>query len=215
MPPQTETTRSGVAVLRQPDHPSRGGSVEPGPAMPLHPRVNSRSPLGAHMDLDPLTSSATPSLTGKAIAGYIERNSEDFSNLEFFEKGIEIALGDGVTVVGRIDLVKRIDTGEITVVDLKSSERAQAEDVTETQLHIYALGYQELTGRDADYVEIYELDEQKAKIRSVDEEFIADVKRDVGKAAVALRRNTLEPRPQPRSCSACDYRNLCSAAVRE
>ena len=151
----------------------------------------------------------------KAIAGYIERNSGDFTNLEFTEKGIEIALGDGVTVVGRIDLVKRIDTGEVTIVDLKSTERAQSEDVTETQLHIYALGYQELTGRDADYVEIYELDEQKAKTRSVDEEFIADVKRDVGKAADALRENPLEPRPQPRSCGTCDYRNLCSAAVLE
>ena len=99
----------------------------------------------------------------KAIAGYIERNSENFSNLEFSEKGIEIALGDGVTVAGRIDLVKRIDTDEVTIVDLKSSERAQDNDVTETQLHIYALGYQELTGRDADYVEVYELDEQKSQ----------------------------------------------------
>ena len=151
----------------------------------------------------------------KAIAGYIERNGKDFRNLEFSEKGIEIALGDGVTVAGRIDLVKRIDTGEVTIVDLKSSERAQAEDVTETQLHVYAVGYQELTGRDADYVEIYELDGQKAKTRSVDDEFIADVKRDVRGAADALRRNTLEPRPNRRSCSACDFRNLCTSAVPE
>lgn len=150
---------------------------------------------------------------GKAIVGYIERNNEDFSNLEFSEKAIEIALGDGVTVAGRIDLVKRIDTGEVTIVDLKSSERAQAEDVTETQLHIYALGYQELTGRDADYVQIYELDEQKSKTRSVDEEFITDVKRDVRGAANSLHRNALEPRPLRRTCSVCDYRKLCSAAV--
>ena len=150
----------------------------------------------------------------KAVSGYLERNSENFRNLEFSEKGIEIALGDGVTVAGRIDLVKRIDTGEVTIVDLKSTDRAQADDVTETQLHIYALGYQELTGRDADYVEIYELDEQTAKTRSVDEEFIADVKRDVGTAADALRQNILEPRPQPNSCGTCDYRNLCSAAIK-
>ena len=107
----------------------------------------------------------------KAIADYIKRNSEEFSNLEFAEKRIEIALGDGVTVAGRIDLVRRIDSDEVTIVDLKSTERAQAEDVTETQLHIYALGYQELTGRAADYVEIYELDTQKPKTRSVDEDF--------------------------------------------
>ena len=36
-------------------------------------------------------------------------------------------LGDGVTVAGRIDLVKRIDAGGVTIVDLKSTERAPAE----------------------------------------------------------------------------------------
>jgi DNA helicase-2/ATP-dependent DNA helicase PcrA len=149
----------------------------------------------------------------KAIAGYIEKNRADFKNLEFSEKGIEIAVGDGVTVAGRIDLVKRIDTGEVTIVDLKSNERAQADDVTETQLHIYALGYQELTGRNADYVEIYELDEQKQKRRSVDDEFIEDVKRDVRGAADALRKNVLVPRPSRKTCGACDYRDLCSSAT--
>ena len=58
---------------------------------------------------------------------------------------------DGVSVTGRIDLVRRIDTDETTIVDLKSSDRAQPEDVTETQLHVYALGYEELTGRRADF----------------------------------------------------------------
>ena len=109
--------------------------------------------------------------------------------------------------------VKRIDTGEVTIVDLKSNERAQPEQVTETQLHIYALGYQELTGRNADFVEIYELDKQKPKIRSVDEDFIEDVKRDVRGAAKALRENTLEPRPHRKSCGSCDYRRLCSSAT--
>ena len=73
-------------------------------------------------------------------------------------------------------------TEEVTVVsqapivDLKSTDRAQPEDVTETQLHIYALGYQELTGRNADFVEIYNLDERKRKPRSVDEDFIDALK---------------------------------------
>ena len=97
----------------------------------------------------------------RVVEGYIRRNAVEFNNLEFSEKVIEIAFGDGVSVAGRIDLVRRIDTGEITIVDLKSNDRAQAEAVTETQLHVYALGYQELTGRRADYVEIYELDDQK------------------------------------------------------
>lgn len=151
----------------------------------------------------------------KVVAAYIRKNAAEFKNLEFTEKAIAIALGDGVFVAGRIDLVRRVDTGEVTIVDLKSNERAQTEAVTETQLHIYALGYQELTGRPADYVEIYELDEQKQKRRSVDEEFIADVKRNVRGAAAALRQNQLPPNPNQNACGACDYRKLCSARHRQ
>jgi DNA helicase-2/ATP-dependent DNA helicase PcrA len=51
-------------------------------------------------------------------------------------------------------------------------------------------------------VEIYELDEQKQKRRSVDDEFIDDVKRDVRGAADALRKNKLVPRPSKKTCGA-------------
>jgi len=61
------------------------------------------------------------------IGAYIRKNAAEFKNLEFSEKGIEIALGDGVSVAGRIDLVRKIDTGEVTIVDLKSNDRAQAD----------------------------------------------------------------------------------------
>jgi DNA helicase-2/ATP-dependent DNA helicase PcrA len=148
----------------------------------------------------------------RVIGAYIRQNESELQNLEFSEKAIEITLGDGVSVAGRIDLVRKIDTGEVTIVDLKSTERAQADSVTETQLHIYALGYQELTGRRPDYVEIYELDELKQKSRSVDDDFIADVKRDVVSAAHALRRNQLPPNPSVRACGTCDYCRLCSEA---
>jgi len=148
----------------------------------------------------------------RVVDAYIRKNSDDFGNLEFAEKAIEIALGDGVSIAGRIDLVRKLDTGEVTIVDLKSTDRAQAESVTETQLHIYALGYQELTGRPADYVEIYELDELKQKRRSVDNEFIADVKRDVLTAATDLRGNQLSAKPAAAKCTKCDYCRLCSAA---
>ena len=147
------------------------------------------------------------------IEGYIQKNSDDFKNIEFSEKAIEISLGDGISVAGRIDLVRRVDTGEVTIVDLKSTDRAQAESVTEKQLHIYALGYKELTGRNADFVEIYELDEQKQKKRSVDDSFIEEVKKDIRSAAKGLRQNHLPAKPSQRSCGQCDYCMLCSSAI--
>ena len=114
-----------------------------------------------------------------------------------------------MNVSGRIDLVRRIDTGETTIVDLKSNDRAQPEEVTETQLHIYALGYQELTGRNADYVEIYDLDDRKRKQRSVDEEFIEDVKNGVRGAADSLRKGALERGP-PRKNARAATTGICA-----
>jgi DNA helicase-2/ATP-dependent DNA helicase PcrA len=149
-----------------------------------------------------------------AIADYIKDNQAVFDKIEFSEKTIEINLGGGVSVVGRIDLVRRIDTGETTIVDLKSTDRAQAEEVTETQLHVYALGYQELTGRRADYVEIYNLDKRQRKPRAVDDDFIADVKTCVQAAADALRQGTMMKAPAEKKCSTCDYRRMCSEGAR-
>jgi DNA helicase-2/ATP-dependent DNA helicase PcrA len=145
------------------------------------------------------------------LRNYLYDNRELFDKIEFSEKQVEISLGEGVAVRGRIDLVRRLDTDETTVVDLKSSDRAQAEDVTEAQLHIYALGYQELTGRRADFVEVYELDERKRKPRSVDDDFIADVKQQSRDAARALRQGNLAARPALRKCKGCDHRGLCGA----
>lgn len=151
----------------------------------------------------------------RVLRDYLTDNAAHFDKIEFSEKQIEISLGDGVTVNGRIDLVRRIDTGETTIVDLKSSDRAQAEELTEAQLHIYALGYQDLTGRRPDYVEIYELDERKRRPRSVDDDFIADVKARTREAAAALRSGTLAPAPAAKKCAACDYRGMCSAGRTE
>lgn len=146
----------------------------------------------------------------KVLEKYFQDNQKDFDKIEFAEKTVEVHLGNGVAVNGRIDLVRRLDTNETTIVDLKSKDRTQPEEVTEAQLHVYALGYRELTGRDADYVEIYELDQGKRKPRSVDEAFIHDVRDKIHEAARALRASDLPATPAPTKCKACDYCKLCS-----
>jgi DNA helicase-2/ATP-dependent DNA helicase PcrA len=149
----------------------------------------------------------------KVLTNYIQDNKSLFDKIEFSEKQIAISLGDGVNIVGRIDLVRRIDTDETTIVDLKSSDRAQPEDVTETQLHIYALGYEELTGRRADFVEIYELDERKRKPRTVDDDFITDVRSKVREAADALRQGVMPTSASAPKCRRCDYCGMCTVGT--
>ena len=71
-------------------------------------------------------------------------------------------MAPGITVDGRIDLITSLDTGETLIVDFKSTERAQTEDITRDQLHIYAVGFQELTSQRADVLEVLNLDQPKA-----------------------------------------------------
>ncbi len=156
------------------------------------------------------------SLTNAAenvLSQYLNDNKSEFENIEFSEKNVEINLDDGISIIGRIDLVRRIDRDETIIVDLKSSERAQAEDVTEAQLHTYALGYKELTGKNADFVEIYELDEGNRKKRSVDQAFIDDVRHRACNAAEALRHGELIANPALNRCQPCDFKGICTSAI--
>jgi DNA helicase-2/ATP-dependent DNA helicase PcrA len=173
--------------------------------------------VGRHLHVPYAYQSLRDTLAASAqnvVGHYLADNAELLRSIEFSEKTISIDLGDGITVSGRIDLVRRLDTNETTIVDLKSKDRVQAEAVTETQLHIYALGYRELTGRDADYVEIYNLEEREKKPRSVDEDFIDDVQEHVRTAASSLRANDFPAKAHQRTCPTCDYLGMCGAGQR-
>jgi DNA helicase-2/ATP-dependent DNA helicase PcrA len=145
------------------------------------------------------------------VREYIKARHAEFDKLDLSEKAIEVPIGDGVSVSGRIDLVRRRDTNEIAIVDLKSNKDAQAPELTDSQLNIYALGYRELTGRDADFVETYQLDAQKRIARSVHEEDIEHVKAQIKETAGALRNKEFLPKPSAKACGRCDFCRMCSS----
>lgn len=125
-------------------------------------------------------------------------------------------MAPGITVDGRIDLIRRLDTGETAIVDSKSTERAQAEDVTRDQLHVYAVGYKELTGVSADVIEVLNLDEKGKTTREPINDPLLDAVRDkIHDARDALRRNDL-PRLaiwDKHKCGSCDLVGLCRERV--
>ena len=113
---------------------------------------------------------------------------------------------------GRIDLIRRLDTGEVAIVDFKSTDRAQAEDVTRDQLHVYAVGYQELTGKSADLIEVLNLDEKGKTTREpVDDPLLTSVRDKIRDAGEALRTDNLPRLPtwDEQACGACDLVGLC------
>jgi hypothetical protein len=90
----------------------------------------------------------------EAAGRYLRHKAASLPNTLYSEKKIQVNISPEVTVAGRIDLIRRLDTGLTSIVDFKSSERAQAEDITRDQLHVYALGHEKLTGSSADLIEV-------------------------------------------------------------
>ena len=147
----------------------------------------------------------------RAVRRYVEENRTRLENTLYSEQQIEVRVAPGITVDGRIDLITRLDTGETSIVDFKSTERAQAEDITRDQLHTYAVGYQELTGRRADVLEVLNLDEKGKTTREmVNDSLLTDIKDKIADAGEDLRANRL-PRLTSwcSTCDSCDLAGLC------
>lgn len=72
-----------------------------------------------------------------------------------------------------------------------------------------ALGYQELTGTKADYMEIYQLDSENRARESITDNMIEEVRLDIKGAAANIRRNHLPRKCDKENCSKCHYNYLC------
>ena len=149
------------------------------------------------------------------IERYLKENRPNLTRLEHAEQVIELDLGDGIIVNGRIDLIRNLDTGETAIVDFKSNERAQDEEVSRVQLHIYTVGYRDLTGKSADLVEVHELEKGRVIVREqVNPELEIRTLEEIRQAARALRGNNL-PRLKHwgEACAKCDFRGICRDKV--
>ncbi len=147
----------------------------------------------------------------QAVQRYLKEHEADLERTVHSEKQIQLHVAPGITVDGRIDLVRRLDTDELAIVDFKSTARAQDEDVTRDQLHVYAVGYEELTGQRADLIEVLNLDEEGKTIREeVEDPLLAAVRARIKDAGDSLRENNLPRLPVwGEHCGKCDLAELC------
>lgn len=144
----------------------------------------------------------------KSLRRYLSENAALLDKVQYAERTIELKLAEGIVVHGRIDLISRLDTNEVIIIDFKSTERSQDEDITRQQLHIYALGYQQLTGSGADLLEIYNLDEGAgATVRElVDEAMLQQTESAIVSAGREIKENRL---CRVERCGGCDFQGIC------
>ncbi|MGM7698797.1 ATP-dependent helicase [Microbacterium sp. A84] len=128
-----------------------------------------------------------------AVERYFDRHGDDLTRTIHSEKQIGVDIAPGVSVNGRIDLIKSLETDETAIVDFKSTARSQDEDATRDQLAIYALGYQELSGTAADRIQILNLDDQgKSTNDPIDADLIGGIREKVAGVAGDIRANRFE-----------------------
>ena len=144
------------------------------------------------------------------VKDYIRKNRNALRLVTHAEQDVEFHLDDNISVKGRIDLVRE-DTGKTTIVDLKSSLQSQPEEVSKIQMFAYALGYRELTGRDADFVELYQIKGGRRKRTLVTSGVLHNMRQEIKEAAAAVHDRRLEPEPSEKKCKQCDFSSLCGA----
>ena len=146
----------------------------------------------------------------KALRQYLEKHGEHLTRLEHAEKTIELKLADGVVVSGRIDLIRKTDTDEIAIVDFKSGEDTQPQEMTRLQLQVYAAGYQKATGKDADLVEIHNLEVGHIHREEVEDSVIKQTLIRVVEAGKQIRDVNL-PKHEKwcDACDSCDMVGIC------
>jgi len=139
------------------------------------------------------------------LSKYIESH-KDLKDVEYVEMDVEIKFSDEILVLGRIDLVRKIDTGEIIIIDFKTSEDAQEEEISQDQLQLYALGYHHLTGRMPDFLEICNLDSGDEVRRTVRCDLLVDLEKRIIEAGRNIREGIM---CFTDNCTKCDYKGIC------
>jgi DNA helicase-2/ATP-dependent DNA helicase PcrA len=147
------------------------------------------------------------------VKEYLNLNKENFKSIEFAEKDIQIDLGDGILINGRVDLIKKKDiSGNVktTLVDFKSVQDSQKQDVTMEQLSLYAIGYKEMSGENADFLQIYNMDTNSPETKEIQISDLASMKSKIIHAADAIRINTLPKTTDNKKCVACRLGKVCA-----
>ena len=163
---------------------------------------------------DDIRRRALSDATDNALA-YVRQNEPEADRIRHAEIDIDLELGEGVSVNGRIDLIRTYeDNGRerLAVVDLKSAGKDAEECLNAEQLKIYALGYRERTGESADSLMIYNLDVPDGSANTeepVDWALLERTRERILAAARCIRASDL-PRTEE-ACADCRLSGVCRA----
>jgi DNA helicase-2/ATP-dependent DNA helicase PcrA len=106
----------------------------------------------------------------------------------------------------------------VTITDYKSSDvrdpaKARQRTRDSLQLQIYAMGYEALTGRLPDYLQLHFLDSGLVGRAPVDQARLAKARQKIATAAAGMRARDYTARPDRMTCTYCPYREICPSSA--
>jgi DNA helicase-2/ATP-dependent DNA helicase PcrA len=106
----------------------------------------------------------------------------------------------------------------VTITDYKSSDvrdpaRARQRARDSLQLQIYAMGYEALSGRLPDYVQLHFLDSGLVGRAEVEPARLAKARRKIATAAAGMRARDYTPKPDRMACGYCPFREICPSSA--
>jgi DNA helicase-2/ATP-dependent DNA helicase PcrA len=148
----------------------------------------------------------------EALRLYWERERLAEGEPVWLEKKFDFKVGDH-HVRGRVDRVDRLPDGDYELIDYKTGERKNQEELAgDLQLALYRMAAREAWGIEAgtgSYYYVLDAEKVPAPTRPDDAE---RVERTVLQVGEGILSQDFEPRPSPKVCSWCDYRLICPAA---
>ena len=89
-------------------------------------------------------------------------------------------------------------------------EDSQKKDITMEQLSLYAIGYQELAGENAHFLQIYNMDKNYPDTREIEINDLDIMRKKIVSAAEAIRINELPKTSKEKYCNNCRLDKVCS-----
>ena len=106
----------------------------------------------------------------------------------------------------------------VTITDYKTSDvrdpaAARQRARESLQLQIYAMGYEALTGRLPDALQLHYLDTNVIGRTAVDSKRLAKGRARIAVAAAGIRARDFTPKPDRSTCGYCPFRAICPSSV--
>ncbi|AWA30312.1 hypothetical protein HYN48_09565 [Flavobacterium magnum] len=149
------------------------------------------------------------------VEEYYNDNKSEFDNIQFVEQEIQYKIDKNILVVGRIDLIKKINGEgyhETTIIEFKSDEEDADSPITKDQLKLYALGHKELTGEIANYIMTYVIGKNQPKTpEKLYNSDLEDIENKIRDAVNLIRDENFKKTTNNHICSNnCHQIRLCS-----